>query len=109
MEWCHNRPEFGADLPDLSSIAGSGKTAVFTSLIHRLPPLIHPYTGQIANKVLIIVGAIQLAKQAVETVRRAYPDLSVELEQGNNRATGSADVTVATYQVRSAVSSRARR
>lgn len=78
---------------------GSGKTAIFTSLIHRLPTLIHPHTKQEATKVLIVVGAIQLAKQAVETVRRANPELEVELEQGNNRASGKADVTVATYQV----------
>lgn len=80
-------------------LPGSGKTAIFTSLIHRLPTLIHPHTKQEATKVLIVVGAIQLAKQAVETVRRAYPELEVELEQGHNRASGKADVTVATYQV----------
>lgn len=96
----------GADLPPLLRRVGSGKTAIFTSLIHRLPPLIHPRTGKRAEKVLIVVGAIQLAKQAVETVRRAYPELIVELEQGNNRASGNADVTVATYQVGLSVGAR---
>jgi ATP-dependent helicase IRC3 len=85
---------------NLFSYAGSGKTAIFTSLIRYLPPLIHPTTGESATRVLIIVNSIQLATQTAEVVRRTYPEMSVEVEQGNKKATGLAQVTVATYQVR---------
>ncbi|KAI5479248.1 hypothetical protein MNV49_003942 [Pseudohyphozyma bogoriensis] len=76
----------------------SGKTTIFTSLLRRLPPLIHPDHSAHSTKVLILVGGIQLAHQAAETVKRWYPYLSVEVEQGDNVASGHADVTVATYQ-----------
>jgi hypothetical protein len=54
---------------------GSGKTAIFTSLIHRLPPLINPHSGALGNRVLILAGSIVLAQQAADTVRRTYPEL----------------------------------
>ncbi|GAA5950206.1 hypothetical protein JCM10213_005201 [Rhodosporidiobolus nylandii] len=82
----------------VSAPTGSGKTAIFSSLIHYLPPLIHPGTGQHATRVLIIVNSIQLATQTAAVVRRTYPGMSVEVEQGNKRGTGMADVTVGTYQ-----------
>ncbi|GAA6008126.1 hypothetical protein JCM10207_007038 [Rhodosporidiobolus poonsookiae] len=82
----------------VSAPTGSGKTAIFTSLIHYLPPLVHPTTGEQANRVLIVVNSIQLALQTAEVVRRTYPNLSVEVEQGVKKASGMADVTVATYQ-----------
>ncbi|SCV68041.1 BQ2448_162 [Microbotryum intermedium] len=82
----------------ISSPTGSGKTAMFTELIPRLPARIHPDSGQLANRVLILVGTIQLAKQAAEVVKRTYPALHVEVEQGDNDASGFADVTVATFQ-----------
>ncbi|GJN91895.1 hypothetical protein Rhopal_004920-T1 [Rhodotorula paludigena] len=82
----------------VSAPTGSGKTAIFTSLISHLPPLVHPTTGELATRVLIIVNSIQLAAQTASAVQRAYPDLHVELEQGKSSATGMADVTVATYQ-----------
>ncbi|SCZ91483.1 BZ3500_MvSof-1268-A1-R1_Chr1-2g01439 [Microbotryum saponariae] len=82
----------------ISSPTGSGKTAMFTELIPRLPARIHPDTAQLANRVLILVGTIQLAKQAAEVVKTTYPALHVEVEQGDNDASGFADVTVATFQ-----------
>ncbi|KDE03505.1 hypothetical protein MVLG_06017 [Microbotryum lychnidis-dioicae p1A1 Lamole] len=82
----------------ISSPTGSGKTAIFTELIPRLPARIHPDTAQLANRVLILVGTIQLAKQAAEVVKTTYPALHVEVEQGDNDASGFADVTVATFQ-----------
>ncbi len=77
-----------------------------TALIDRLPPL--PRTdlagpsaaaaGE-ATQVLILVSSIELALQAARTVTRAYPELHVEIEQGSKyKATGLADVTVATVQ-----------
>ncbi|KAG8820411.1 hypothetical protein FRC17_010158 [Serendipita sp. 399] len=74
---------------------GSGKTTVFISLLHRLPTLA---TRPGANNSLIIVNSIELALQAANQVKRMYPGTSVEIEQGKNKASGHADVTVATYQ-----------
>lgn len=78
--------------------AGSGKTAIFTSLISHLPALVHPVTGEIATRVLVIVNSIQLATQTADAVKRAFPRLVVEVEQGKSLASGLADVTVGTYQ-----------
>lgn len=57
------------------TLTGSGKTAIFTSLISHLPALVHPVTGEVATRVLIIVNSIQLASQTAQAVTRAYPDL----------------------------------
>ncbi|PWN48973.1 P-loop containing nucleoside triphosphate hydrolase protein [Violaceomyces palustris] len=94
----------------VSSPTGSGKTTIFTHLISRLPDLdptdtkptssssSHDPTPK-AKKVMILVGSIELALQAASTVSEAYPDLLVEIEQGSRfKASGLADVTVATYQ-----------
>ncbi|GAA5895717.1 hypothetical protein JCM5296_007401 [Sporobolomyces johnsonii] len=82
----------------VSAPTGSGKTAMFTSLVHHLPPRIHPVTKEHATRVLIIVSSIQLATQTAAVVQRSWPNLLVEIEQGENEASGIADVTVATYQ-----------
>ncbi|GAA5871216.1 hypothetical protein JCM1840_000149 [Sporobolomyces johnsonii] len=84
----------------VSAPTGSGKTAMFTSLVHHLPPRIHPVTKEHATRVLIIVSSIQLAQQTAAVVQRSWPNLLVEIEQGENEASGMADVTVATYQGR---------
>ncbi|KAF8922613.1 P-loop containing nucleoside triphosphate hydrolase protein [Mucidula mucida] len=72
----------GVSLP-----TGSGKTTVFISLLEKLAkPAPH------AKRALIIVNSIELARQSAE-------QWSVEIEQGvKHKASGSADVTVATYQ-----------
>ncbi|GAA5909143.1 hypothetical protein JCM5296_006656 [Sporobolomyces johnsonii] len=82
----------------VSAPTGSGKTAMFTSLVHHLPPRIHPVTKEHATRVLILVSSIQLAMQTAAVVQRSWPNLLVEIEQGENEASGIADVTVATYQ-----------
>lgn len=90
----------------VSSPTGSGKTTMFTELIARLPSLPNFPSGaddsllhRHGDRVLIIVGAIELALQAASAVTRAHPHLHVEIEQGSKyKATGTADVTVATYQ-----------
>lgn len=66
---------------------------MFTELIGRLPAI-----GR-ATRVLIIVNSIELALQAASAVTRAYSHLLVEIEQGAKfKASGVADVTIATYQ-----------
>ncbi|KAG0661148.1 hypothetical protein C6P46_004102 [Rhodotorula mucilaginosa] len=88
----------------VSAPTGSGKTAIFTSLIGQIPPRRHPGLlegghGQVeARQVLVVVNSIQLASQTAEAIQRAYPDWTVEVEQGKSSATGLADVTVATFQ-----------
>lgn len=59
----------------VSAPTGSGKTAMFTSLIASVPPRRHPVTGQEARQVLVVVNSIQLATQTAEAIQRAYPDM----------------------------------
>ncbi|KAG8916856.1 hypothetical protein FRC01_002836, partial [Tulasnella sp. 417] len=80
----------------VSSPTGSGKTTMFCTLISRLQP---PSNRPNATQSLILVGSIELARQAAAQLQILCPDLTVEIEQGQkHRATGRADVTVATYQ-----------
>ncbi len=59
----------------VSAPTGSGKTAIFTSLIGQIPPRRHPLqSGQEARQVLVVVNSIQLASQTAEAIQRAYPD-----------------------------------
>ncbi|PWN27946.1 P-loop containing nucleoside triphosphate hydrolase protein [Jaminaea rosea] len=86
----------------VSSPTGSGKTTMFTELIARLPPIQHEPSSSAhppGTRVLIVVNSIELALQASSAVTRTHPHLHVEIEQGSNfKASGLADVTVATYQ-----------
>ncbi|GAA5962963.1 hypothetical protein JCM3765_006731 [Sporobolomyces pararoseus] len=83
----------------VSAPTGSGKTSIFTRLISLLPPLRHPRTKELATRVLIIVNSIQLAHQTHVAISRAYPDWHIEIEQGTkHKASGYADVTIATFQ-----------
>ncbi|KAF8306196.1 P-loop containing nucleoside triphosphate hydrolase protein [Clavulina sp. PMI_390] len=80
----------------VSSPTGSGKTTMFVSLIERLGPR---NGNDDASRSLIIVNSVELVRQTAESVRRLFPQLTVEIEQGSkNNASGFADVTVATYQ-----------
>ncbi|KDN47737.1 ResIII-domain-containing protein [Tilletiaria anomala UBC 951] len=96
----------------ISSPTGSGKTTIFTSLIERLPRLQTLCEGSdelgsdTGHRVLILVSSIELALQAAKTVSSFYPDLLVEIEQGSKfKASGVADVTIATVQTLSRVGS----
>lgn len=79
--------------PLISSKSGSGKTSIFAKLIDRIPA-----RGPDATRVLILVGSIELARQAAVRVKETNPSYTVEIEQGHNIASGRADVTVATVQ-----------
>ena len=61
----------GASLTPL----GCPLQSMFTSLIRRLPPLIHPHHSTLATRVLVIVGSVELARQARDTIERTWPDL----------------------------------
>ncbi|UZJ56303.1 hypothetical protein CBS101457_005623 [Exobasidium rhododendri] len=78
----------------VSSPTGSGKTTIFAELIDAIPS-----PSATCHRVLILVSSIQLATQAATHISRRYPDLWVEIEQGAKyKASGFADVTVATWQ-----------
>ncbi|KAI6153633.1 P-loop containing nucleoside triphosphate hydrolase protein [Pisolithus tinctorius] len=85
------RRRIGVSLP-----TGAGKTTVFLTLLSRIAP---PEQSPSAAKSLIIVNNIELARQAAVQAARLFPDWRVEIEQGaKHRASGLADVTVATVQ-----------
>ena len=78
----------------VSSPTGSGKTTIFGELIEAIPA-----PSATRHRVLILVSSIQLATQAANHISRRYPSLWVEIEQGQKyKASGFADVTVATWQ-----------
>lgn len=87
---CIGALDIGTSRIGVSLPTGSGKTTVFISLLSRIKaPLPH------AQRSLIIVNTIELARQSAEQVSRLFPDWTVEIEQGTkHRATGRADVLV---------------
>ena len=93
VETCLQAIDNGAKRIGVSSPTGSGKTTMFTELLARIP------SEKGRSQALILVNAVALAEQASETVERMLPQLRVEIEQGAKyRASGTADVTVATVQ-----------
>ncbi|PPQ82057.1 hypothetical protein CVT25_014598 [Psilocybe cyanescens] len=96
LEACTDALSSGSTRIGVSLPTGAGKTTVFISLLSRISP---PPGNQEANKSLIIVNTIELARQSAARVANLFPDWTVEIEQGTkHQATGLADVTVATYQ-----------
>lgn len=69
---------------------GCGKTVVFSEAI-RL-------ACQKGGKALVIAHRTELLEQAIQKLRRVAPDLRIELEQADARATTKADVVVASVQ-----------
>ncbi|KAJ6519770.1 P-loop containing nucleoside triphosphate hydrolase protein [Mycena sanguinolenta] len=93
---CTEALESGASRIGVSLPTGSGKTTVFISLLSRIAA---PTSSPDASRSLIVVNSIELARQSAEQVGRLFPDWTVEIEQGaKHKASGLADVTVATYQ-----------
>lgn len=73
---------------------------IFTELIDRTPS-----PTATASQTLILVHRRELVEQAARHVSRRYLDKKVEIEMGSMRASGRADVTVASIQ---SISSRDR-
>jgi ATP-dependent helicase IRC3 len=94
LDACANALKSGSTRIGVSLPTGSGKTTVFISLLSRIAP---PTPSAVRS--LIIVNSIELARQAATQAKQLFPDWSVEIEQGvKHKASGTADVTVATYQ-----------
>lgn len=93
LQACMDVLNIGTSRIGVSLPTGSGKTTVFLSLITRMQP---PENNPSATRALIIVNSIELATQASEQLKRLFPDLTVEIEQGTrHKASGTADVYVA--------------
>lgn len=65
---------------------------IFTHLIERLPAVDN------ASQTLILAHRRELVEQAARHCALAYPDKHVDIEMGNNHASGAADITVASIQ-----------
>ncbi|OOQ83830.1 DEAD/DEAH box helicase [Penicillium brasilianum] len=74
-------------------LPGTMHSVIFTQLISRIPP-----RDADAAKTMIIVHRRELVEQAAKHCRLAYPDKIVEIEMGNNVATGHGDIIIASVQ-----------
>ncbi|KAK2461954.1 hypothetical protein APHAL10511_006417 [Amanita phalloides] len=96
LDACIDALASGATRIGVSLPTGSGKTTVFISLLSRISG---PVANPAALRSLIIVNSVELARQSAEHVANILPNWTVEIEQGSKfKASGLADVTVATYQ-----------
>ncbi|TRX98324.1 hypothetical protein FHL15_000969 [Xylaria flabelliformis] len=77
----------------ISLATGAGKTVVFTQLIDRIKS-----SSQHATQTLILAHRRELVEQAARHCSNAYPTKTVEIEMGNLRASGRADITIASIQ-----------
>lgn len=77
----------------ISLATGSGKTVVFTQLIDRIEA-----SSKHATRTLILAHRRELVEQAARHCSNAYPGKTVEIEMGNIRASGTADITIASIQ-----------
>ncbi|CCC08242.1 unnamed protein product [Sordaria macrospora k-hell] len=77
----------------VSLATGSGKTVIFIHLIDRVAP-----RSENATQTLIIAHRRELVEQAARHCANTYPNKTVEVEMGNVKASGIADITVASLQ-----------
>lgn len=73
------------------------QTVIFAQLFPRISARVNQ-DGSVGDCVLIIVSSVNLAEQTSHAIGFMHPTLSVEIEQGAQTASGTANVTVATRQ-----------
>ncbi|KAF3767657.1 P-loop containing nucleoside triphosphate hydrolase protein [Cryphonectria parasitica EP155] len=74
----------------ISLATGGGKTVIFTHLISHIDP-----PAERATQTLILAHRRELVEQAARHCISAYPDKTVEIDMANAKASGLADITVA--------------
>ncbi|KAK8861366.1 hypothetical protein IAR55_002185 [Kwoniella newhampshirensis] len=83
----------------VSSPTGSGKTTMFMNLVPLVPFYNNTTPTGGSGRTLIVVSSVELASQAEGAARRLLGDeWTVEVEQSKRKASGRADVTIATWQ-----------
>lgn len=88
IQECLDWLDQGATRLGVSLPTGSGKTTVFISLLSRLASR----NGN-ANRAIVVVNSVELARQSAAQALRMFPHWSVEIEQGaKHKATGLADL-----------------
>ncbi|KAH9858111.1 P-loop containing nucleoside triphosphate hydrolase protein [Lenzites betulinus] len=93
LDACVEALNAGSTRIGVSLPTGSGKTTVFISLLSRLPS-----PTPEATRSLVIVNSVELARQTADQAKKLFPQWTVEIEQGKHHASGTADLTVATFQ-----------
>lgn len=94
IDACLDALKSGSSRIGVSLPTGSGKTTVFISLLDRIKA---PPENPHANRALVVVNSIELARQAAAQAEKLHPDWSVEIEQGTkHHASGDADLYVFT-------------
>jgi Type III restriction enzyme, res subunit len=90
LDACADALRSGVSRIGVSLPTGSGKTTVFISLLSRISC---PASNPVAQRSLIVVNSIELARQSAMQVAHLFPTWSVEIEQGSkHKASGNADV-----------------
>ncbi len=76
-----------------SLILTRGCQVIFTQLIDRIKP-----RSEVATQTLVLAHRRELVEQAARHCANAYPDKTIDVEMGKLRASGTADITLASLQ-----------
>lgn len=94
IQACLDALDSGLNRFGVSSPTGSGKTTMFMRLIPQIPAAQATVDeGDEKGRTLILVGSVELARQAEAAARRLLgDDWTVEVEQSGSKASGLANV-----------------